>query len=171
VSFAKFSYAISSYTQINKLVLLAIYLVVFILIGTYTKFKDEISGKNLYEYTVIYWLIALSSIMLISIDNLIIFLIALEGISLASYMLPTLGQTRGGVISAVKYFVFGTLGSIYLIWGVATLYTLHPNLSLSELHTFFAISDNQELVSAISRSVQMMLVGFLIKLGAAPAHQ
>jgi NADH:ubiquinone oxidoreductase subunit 4 (subunit M) len=170
-SFAKFSYTISNYTQINKLVLLATYLVAFILIGTYTKFKDEISGKNLYEYTVIYWLIALFSIILISIDNLVVFLIALEGISLASYILPTLGQTRGGVIAAVKYFVFGTLGSIYLIWGVATLYTLHPSLSLTELHSFFATSDNQELISAISRSVQMMLIGFLIKLGAAPAHQ
>jgi NADH-quinone oxidoreductase subunit M len=169
---SKFSYLINGFTQSSKFALLSLYLLVFTLIGVYSKVKERITGKNLYEYTVIYWLILLFAIMLISIDNLVVFLIALEGVSLASYILPTLGQTRGGVVAAVKYFVFGTLGSIYLVWGVANIYAIFPSLSLTGLYSYVSsISALQSEESTFARAFQFLFVGFLIKLGGAPVHQ
>jgi NADH-quinone oxidoreductase subunit N len=104
-----------------------------------------------------------------SADNLIVLLITLEGVSLASYILPTLGQTRGGVIAAVKYFVFGTVGSIYLVWGIANLYATYPSLSLVGLYNL--LSAGHLFSAQISQAFGLIFIGFLIKLGAAPVHQ
>jgi proton-translocating NADH-quinone oxidoreductase chain N len=168
-SLLKFGYTLDIFTQTSKITILVLYIIIFSLVGVYSQVKDRLTGKNLYEYTVVYWLILMFALILMSADNLIVLLIALEGVSLASYILPTLGQTRGGVIAAVKYFVFGTIGSVYLVWGIANLYAAYPSLSLAGLYGL--LSTNGPVSAQISQAFGLIFIGFLIKLGAAPVHQ
>jgi NADH-quinone oxidoreductase subunit N len=105
-----------------------------------------------------------------------ILFLALEGFSLISYILVTYTQTYGSIISAVKYFIFGTFGSIWLLWGIAQLYFVLPSLSLN-LWVFIIkylmmdSSTNNLLFGTIDFSSSLFVIGFLIKLGAAPTHQ
>lgn len=52
--------------------------------------------------------------MLLGIENFALFLVCLEGFSLTLYILATTGRLYGGISAAIKYFAFGTLGSILL---------------------------------------------------------
>jgi len=52
--------------------------------------------------------------VIVSSTNYALLLLALEGFSLILYIMTTLGRVYGGVTAAVKYFAFGTLGSIFL---------------------------------------------------------
>ena len=54
------------------------------------------------------------SCTIISSTNFALLLLSLEGFSLVLYIMTTLGRAYGGIIAAVKYFAFGTLGSIFL---------------------------------------------------------
>jgi NADH-quinone oxidoreductase subunit N len=90
--------------------------------------------------------------------------IAIEGLSLASYILPVVGRTRGGVLAAAKYFVFGTLGSVYLVWGATGLYSARGDMVISTYTTEAATS------TSVGLGV-LLLIGLLIKMGAAPVHQ
>lgn len=54
------------------------------------------------------------SITMVSSVNFALLLLALEGFSLALYVMTALSRTYGGITASVKYFAFGTLGSIFL---------------------------------------------------------
>jgi hypothetical protein len=53
-SLLKFSYTLDSFTQTSKIAILVLYIIVFSLVGVYSQVKDRLTGKNLYEYTVVY---------------------------------------------------------------------------------------------------------------------
>ena len=54
------------------------------------------------------------SVVSVSCVNFVLLLLFLESLSLLSYILAMLQQDYGGITAAVKYFAFGTLGSILL---------------------------------------------------------
>lgn len=82
-------------------------------------------------------------------------------------------QTQGSVTSTVKYFSYGTLGSLLLFWGTAHIYILIPSVSYSVLQLL--VEESICEVSARSQSLDfatsLLLLGFIIKIGAIPAHQ
>jgi len=114
------------------------------------------------------------SFILISAANFALLLLALEGFSLILYIMTTLDRSQGGVTAAVKYFTFGTLGSILLFLGITQIYLTVPSLSYKVI--FFAldfnylIPFNNQILSSLEFSLTLVLIGFLVKLGAAPLH-
>lgn len=148
------TYIISVSSQSEKLIIAALLLALAVIINATSK-PDGISE------ILIYWLIFFFAVSLFSIDNLVLIFIALEGFSLALYILPTLRGEIGGVSASAKYFAFGTLGSICILWGVAILFIQFQTFNLSELYP---------LVIGTSSGVGAIFIGLLIKIGAAPLH-
>jgi NADH-quinone oxidoreductase subunit N len=116
------------------------------------------------------------SFTLISAGDLALLLISLEGFSLTLYIMATINRLQGGIVGAVKYFTFGTGGSILIFWGCVHLYEITASLSTSSV--FYVLDNfseyfllNTGIGLKLEWSVSIILIGFLIKLGAAPVHQ
>lgn len=112
-----------------------------------------------------YWLVLIFAVALLSVDHFVLFFIALEGFSLTLYILPVVDKTGGGAAASAKYFAFGTLGSIFVLWGISLLYASHPTLSISDY-----IPNQQSTGYLVTQPIQFIFAGLLIKLGAVPGH-
>jgi NADH:ubiquinone oxidoreductase subunit 2 (subunit N) len=77
------------------------------------------SGNHIYnsqEFIILSFIILFLSLILVASanDDFALFLICLEGFSLTLYIMTTLNKTFGSISAAIKYFTFGTLGSIIM---------------------------------------------------------
>jgi NADH-quinone oxidoreductase subunit N len=127
------------------------------------------------EFPILSYLIFCFSIIIISSGNLAFLFISLEGFSLILYIMASIGRSYGGITAAVKYYIFGTAGSVLVLWGAVHLYEVSSSLSfkvfsflsnsLDELPLYHPLIDKVEWAST------SILIGLLIKLGVAPTHQ
>lgn len=103
------SYTFSMFSQVLKVVML------LILGGLYVLFPTVLPTKmRVLELPVLLQISAALCSTVISSTNFALLLLALEGFSLTLYVMTALGRNYGGVTASVKYFAFGTLGSIFL---------------------------------------------------------
>lgn len=166
------SYHISIYTQVVKMVAIALNL------GFY-RILSIPSAINAYapELPILAHIAITLIFSMISFNHFALLLLALEGFSLILYVFTVVERSYGGVIAGVKYFTFGTLGSLILLWGVAHIYVLIPSLSYNVIFQALEYINSNLSTEAleISRSFNfaftLIILGLLIKLGAAPLHQ
>ena len=127
------------------------------------------------ELLILLYISLTLGVILVSCAHFIILLLTLESFSLLLYILTTIDRARGGIMAAVKYFAFGTLGSVLLLWGVTHMYAIIPLLSYSAINILHIITLNFNIIPGLVESLDftalLLIVGFLIKLGAAPSHQ
>lgn len=142
------------------------------------------SGNHIYnsqEFIILSFIILFLSLILVASanDDFALFLICLEGFSLTLYIMTTLNKTFGSISAAIKYFTFGTLGSIIMFWGAVNIYEITKSLRatviveyINTLNSTFYLSNNNELLlNKMNWSFILIVMGFLIKLGAAPIYQ
>lgn len=100
--------------------------------------------------------------LLASANHLVLFFLALELMSLPSYLLVYhLRRDRRSLEAALKYFFAGSVGSALFLFGASIFYSLTGTLSMDPLGVN---SPRLELALAL------MGAGALFKLGAAPLH-
>ncbi len=103
------SYSFTMFSQLVKVLVLGVMSAMYAL---FPYVKD--SNMRLLELPLLMQItLALCSTVLSS-NNLALLLLSLEGFSLILYIMTALGRTYGGITASVKYFAFGTLGSIFL---------------------------------------------------------
>jgi NADH-quinone oxidoreductase subunit N len=157
----------------NSLITSILFLVVFMLLHLFVSTNPSIK-KISSEVYILTFIIACFSWILLEVTDFALFIICLEGFSLSLYILATTGRTYGGVSAAIKYFVFGTLGSIFLYWGSLCIFEISSTMRLDlikELTTVSISSSFTETSSKLIWAQSLILLGFLVKLGAAPLHQ
>jgi len=103
------SYTFNLFSQLCKVVLLVMLVSFYVLLPAITRPRMRIL-----ELPLLLQISVSLCVTIISSTNFALLLLALEGFSLTLYILTALGRTYGGVTAAVKYFAFGTLGSIFL---------------------------------------------------------
>jgi NADH:ubiquinone oxidoreductase subunit 2 (subunit N) len=103
------SYVINFFTQSTKLILVAILGSLYVLF--FSVYKSRIRCE---ELPLLIQIAAALCTTVISSSNFALLLLSLEGFSLILYVMTALSRTYGGVTASVKYFTFGTLGSIFL---------------------------------------------------------
>ncbi len=111
---------------------------------------------------------------LITTQNWVIILLALEGFSLILYILTTIDRSQGGITAAAKYFSFGTLGSVFLLWGVVHIYSIEPVLLINVINDLVITTQTYGLFTlnnSLEFANSLIILGLLIKLGAAPFQQ
>jgi NADH-quinone oxidoreductase subunit N len=164
-------YIVNLYTQVNKLTILIIITFLFSYIPV---FNNNYYYNNSAELPLLLYLNVALSFIIISANNYIILILALEGFSLILYIIATIDRSQGGIIAAAKYYAFGTLGSVFLLWGVVHLYMINPSLTYASVEYLYNIGLLHNIISlnnSLEFSSTLLLTGLLIKLGAAPLHQ
>jgi len=90
-----------------------------------------------YEYPILILIATLGMLLLVSSKDLITFYLAIEIISLTSYVLATI--KRNGQYSTeagIKYFLLGAVSSGILLFGSSLLYALTGETTFQGLATF-----------------------------------
>ena len=124
-----------------------------------------------FEYTVLYLTTLLGLMLLVSSYNFISFYLAIELISLSSYILAA--SQKKSVFSteaALKYFVLGAIGSGFILFGSSLIYLYTGSLNFGTISLIFSnISDLMKISGALYGFI-FLLAGILFKIGAAPFH-
>ena len=103
------SYSITLFSQIFKILMLLIVASLYALFPYVTS-----SNMRVLELPLLMQITLALCATILSSTNLALLLLSLEGFSLILYIMTALGRTYGGITASVKYFAFGTLGSIFL---------------------------------------------------------
>lgn len=133
--------------------------------------SDELKkdGITLGEYYTLIVGMTLGMFLLSSASNLIMIYLAIETMSLSSYVLA--GYTKEikrSSEASLKYVIFGSLSSGFMIYGISLLYGLTGSLELGEIHTFLMTNDVS--LVALSAASLLIVAGFGYKISAVPFH-
>ena len=140
----------------------AIFLLTLLVCFVFPKGKKEI--RKLGEYHFLLFSLVLGAFLVIKAQNLLIFYLSLELISISSYILTNLGMRKQGYEAGIKYLLFGALASGVMLYGMSLLYGLQGSLDIQVV-----------LGSATGTSLEMVAIflfsaGVLFKLSMVPMH-
>lgn len=134
----------------------------------------SIQNKELKEtkFTSEYFTLILAAVLgahvLAMSTNLIIVFLSLELLSISSYVLAGYSLTKKGAEGSLKYFLFGSVASAVMIYGMSILFGLTGTLDFSSANFADAMVKNQSPLFLVAGL--MTLAGFLYKIAAAPMH-
>jgi NADH-quinone oxidoreductase subunit N len=135
----------------------------FTVVMTWRNQKQE----RLSEYYALVITIVLGAHLLIMGMNLVIIFIALEMISITSYVLTGFSFSKAGAEGSQKYFLFGSVASAVMLYGFTFLYGLTGSFYFASPEFVNALINNSTLFLVAGT---MALAGFLYKMAAAPLH-
>jgi NADH-quinone oxidoreductase subunit N len=121
------------------------------------------------EYFILLVFAIYGTIALVQSVDLLMMFIALEVMSLAIYVLAAfLKDDRMSQEGALKYFLLGSFGSAFFLFGVALLYGLTGTVNLSEIATILSggILHRPEVLIALA----MVMSGLFFKMALVPFH-
>ena len=124
--------------------------------------------KHKAEYLTLLHAITLGASLLVMSMNFIIVVIALELISLPAYVLAGVSQQSKSAEGSLKYFLFGTVATAVLIYGMSLLYGETITLDFSSerfVANLVASSSPLVLIGGL-----LVVGGLLSKIAAAPFH-
>jgi proton-translocating NADH-quinone oxidoreductase chain N len=126
----------------------------------FTPFRGEFYGLTM--------LAGLSLMLLAGSTNLIMIYLALEFLSITSYILTGyLRQDWRSTEAAMKYFLYGALASGVMLYGFSLLYGATGSVDLATI----AASLGAANVGLVMASVILVLAGFGFKIALVPFHQ
>lgn len=116
-------------------------------------------------------LFSLAGLMLTGLaDNLVILFLALELVSIPTYVLVTLSRTSPRSVEAgTKYFYLGAMSAAIMAFGMSYLYGATGSASLSDVIALFATRGSPGYAVA-SIGLVLTLAGLLFKIAAVPLH-
>ncbi|HEY4649837.1 MAG TPA: NADH-quinone oxidoreductase subunit N [Pontibacter sp.] len=139
-----------------------------ILLSLQSKVLEQLrQGKGEY-YALILMLVLGLNLMAKSINLLMVFL-AIELVSIASYILTlTLKQERRAVEAGLKYILYGTLSAGVMLYGMSFFYGFTGSLNYTEGTFWQALLQADVLLVTIAAI--LLFAGFFFKISAAPFH-
>ena len=140
----------------------AIFLFVLSFVLLFPNQKYEL--RSVGEYHFLLFSLVLGAFLVVKSVNLLIFYLALELISVSSYLLTSFGLRKKGYEAGIKYLLFGALASGVMLYGMSLLYGLSGSLDLSIILAG-NLSSSLHLVAFF-----LMSVGVLFKLSIVPMH-
>lgn len=94
-------------------------------------------GSKYFELNLILLVLVFVSFILISQNDLIIFLVALEVFSLCLYIIASLTYEKISIEATLKYFFSNILFSLFIILGISFIYFTFFEVNLSVIQLFF----------------------------------
>ncbi len=133
--------------------------------------SDELhkSSRSIGEFYTLLLGMTIGMFVIASASNFILIYIALETMSLSSYVLA--GYTkeiRRSSEASLKYVIYGSLSSGIMIYGISIMFGLSGTLNLYELNMFLSQYTGSSLPVIVAGL--MILVGFGYKISAVPFH-
>lgn len=137
-----------------------------LLVHTYVE-REELEGVEIH---VLLLLSGAGGVIMAFANDLIVFFLGLETLSLAVYVLAALHRRRYTSQEAgMKYFVLGAFSSTFFLYGMALIYGATGSLNLVAINNFLSsgdLTDDGLLLGGIA----LLIVGLVFKVGAAPFH-
>lgn len=120
------------------------------------------------EYFSLFYAVILGACLLAASLNFIMVLLSLELISLSSYLLAGFGFDKKSAEGSLKYFLFGTVATACMIYGISILYGFAGTLDFS---SNLFVTNSIALTSPLLLTGGLLtLAGFLFKITAVPFH-
>ncbi|MBN1688231.1 MAG: NADH-quinone oxidoreductase subunit N [Candidatus Omnitrophica bacterium] len=120
------------------------------------------------EYYSLFLLMAFGLISMGAASNLLMIFLAIEFVSLLSYLLVGfLKESPHSKEAAIKYLLFGSLASGIMLYGMSLLYGITGSLELSAIHRSIL---NPEFSPIALAAILLMFAGLGFKISMAPFH-
>lgn len=120
------------------------------------------------EYAMLILAIVLGACLLAMSMNFVMVLLSLELISLSSYVLAGFAFDRKSAEGSLKYFLFGTVATACMIYGMSLLYGLSGTLDFSSNKFIESLMDNHSQLILVASF--LIIAGLLFKISAVPFH-
>ena len=130
--------------------------------------NQRVSGGA--EFWSSYLFIAVAMAFAVSANNLLLIFVAIEFLSITSYIL--VGSIREDLRSSeagLKYFLYGSVASAIMLYGMTFMYGATGSLNLVEIGTAFA--ENTTVSSAVVPAIILVMAGLGFKTSLAPFFQ
>jgi NADH-quinone oxidoreductase subunit N len=151
----------------------AIALAGFFLLATWVTILlsvDYISEGDYYksEYYVLLLTSAFGMVMMVSARDLITLFVALETISIPTFILATFRKhDRESNEAGVKYYLIGVLSSALMLYGMSIIFGVTGSTKLVDIGRYVGIHGTEPLLVV---AVFLSLIGFAFKVSAVPFH-
>lgn len=156
-------FVLDPFTYFFRLILLFILSAVTIL-----SMNDEVSKSIRSEYYSLLLFLGFGLILMASSRNLLMIYLALEFVSLLSYLLTGfLKNDARSKEASLKYFLFGSLASGIMLYGMSLIFGISGSLDLDVIRA--ALVESGFGPVAVT-ALLFMLAGFGFKISMAPFH-
>ena len=138
----------------------------------------EISARRFPEFTALLLTIVIGISLMAAAEDLLMAYLAMEMVSLSSYILTGFKKThRISHEAALKYVIFGGVASGIMVFGMSLLYGLAGTTSFSGIAKIFldsgsVVNAGSETVILLATIVALIMVftGIFFKIAAVPFH-
>ena len=131
----------------------------------------ELHGLGQGELMALVLALVLSSLLLASANDLVMLYLALEMVSITSYvMVAYLKGDRMANEASLKYVLFGAASTGTMLYGLSFLYGMTGTTSLPGVQEFLAGGIPEANRFAVYAITLLVLVGFGFKIAAVPFH-
>lgn len=128
--------------------------------------------KHQGEFWSMFLFVSLSMCVAAGANNLLMIYVAIEFLSITSYILA--GYIRTDPRSAeagLKYFLYGSVASAVMLYGISLIYGATGSFNLSEIAAVIAAGNLKQLGQVLLPATLLSLVGFGFKTSLAPFYQ
>ena len=131
--------------------------------------SNELKNRRVGEYYILILVLLLGMYFLVSATHLLSIYIALEMVSIMSYLLSGyLKEQMRSNESSIKYVVFGAFSSGILLYGFSLIFGLTGSADIFEIQS--ALAAGTVSTTLMLLVLVMVLVGFGYKIAAVPFH-
>jgi NADH-quinone oxidoreductase subunit N len=115
--------------------------------------------------------IAIFSLALVGAVDIITFYICFEALSLLTYGIVATNKTVGSAEGALKYFIYGIISSILLVFGLSLYYITYQTVDLYEIY----IADSVNVMGLVQinfalLAILLIILAFAYKMSMFPFH-
>jgi NADH-quinone oxidoreductase subunit N len=131
----------------------------------------ELHGLGPGEFYSLLLAVTLSNLLLASANDLAMLYLALEMVSITSYvMVAYMKGDRFSNEASLKYLLFGAVSTGGMLYGLSLLYGMAGTTSVPEIRDFLAKGVPDQSLFAVYAVVLLLLLGFGFKTAAVPFH-
>ncbi len=128
----------------------------------------HVTGRG--EFWTLFMFVTIAMSLAVSANNLILLFLSIEFLSITSYMLVGfIREDQRSSEAGVKYFLYGSVASSIMLYGMSMLYGATGSLMLVDIGK--GLAANKELGPLVLPAVLLVLVGLGFKTSLAPFYQ
>lgn len=135
---------------------------------------DYLKNRTPYrgEFFAIFTFSVLAMVMVASSASLLMIYLSIEFLSYTSYLLTGfLREDKKSNEAAIKYFLYGSITSAVMLYGLSLLYGVTGSLNLTEIAAVFASTVDASVQTVALVSTALVLAGLGFKISLVPFHQ
>ncbi len=136
--------------------------------GSYMNSRTERRG----EFWSFFVFVTLALSVALSANNLLLLYVAIEFLSITSYLLAGfLRDNKRSSEAGLKYFLYGAVASAAMLYGISFVYGATGTLNLHEISEQVKAGETASLVKGLMPATLLMMVGLGFKATLAPFFQ